>query len=500
MMADSLLQMGLSNACFSLALAIVAMVVGAKTKRPHLAHMLWLIVFIKLVTPPIVTIPIDTFSIQPEAVDTLDNYAQLHPPVTDAQSSLHVVAAAALSSLRSGIGTVWNHGRVWLPPIWLLGSVFVFAWSLMRVYRFNRLLVANSDVAPQELQTVAARIARRLGLKTVPTIHTTSAHLSPLVWWIGGNVRVVIPVTLLDQMDAQQSQWILAHELAHVRRRDYLVRWIEWLACVCFWWNPVAWWARYHLRANEELCCDALVVSNLKPKPHTYADSLLTAVEYLACPAIRAPAIASEINSGGQLERRFKTIVSGTLDRKTSRWLQACVMLCAAMVIPLGMGCAHDYDAVGKRPGKAVDASQLTHEHDEVMTDAPRRADEDPDEDEWDKVWDKDEDGWDEKEYYEEIGKELKAAVEAGDLTEEEAEQKLIAVREKMWPGDDEVDWDKDWDEEDAYYKEVWDKLEAAVAAGKMSQKDAEAKMIFLKNEFAAKTKAAVLGKTEAEL
>ena len=57
-MTDFLFQMGLSNACFSLALAIVAMIVGATAKRPHLAHLLWLLVFVKLVTPPIVTIPV----------------------------------------------------------------------------------------------------------------------------------------------------------------------------------------------------------------------------------------------------------------------------------------------------------------------------------------------------------------------------------------------------------------------------------------------------------
>jgi bla regulator protein BlaR1 len=59
-MTDFFFQMGLSNACLSLALAIVAMVVGAKARRPHLAHLLWLLVFVKLVTPPIVTIPVLT--------------------------------------------------------------------------------------------------------------------------------------------------------------------------------------------------------------------------------------------------------------------------------------------------------------------------------------------------------------------------------------------------------------------------------------------------------
>ena len=51
-MTDFFLQIALSNACFSLALAIVAMVVGAKARRPHLAWFLWLLVFVKLLTPP----------------------------------------------------------------------------------------------------------------------------------------------------------------------------------------------------------------------------------------------------------------------------------------------------------------------------------------------------------------------------------------------------------------------------------------------------------------
>jgi len=230
-----------------------------------------------------------------------------------------------------------NQGRTWLPPIWLLGSVVVFAWSLLQVYRFSRLLGMETEAAPRELQAAAAKIASRLELKTTPAIYTTSARLSPMVWWAGGKVRIVIPTTLLDQMDAHQWQWILAHELAHVRRRDHIVRWLEWLACVCFWWNPVVWWAQRNLRATEEICCDALVISCLKPKPRSYANSLLTAVECLACPVLRPPAMASEINSGGFLERRFKMIISKTPSRVSSRWLQACVLLCAMVVLPLGM-------------------------------------------------------------------------------------------------------------------------------------------------------------------
>ena len=203
-------------------------------------------------------------------------------------------------------------------------------------------------------------MARRLGLNRIPTICTTSAHLSPMIWWAGSKVRVVIPTKLFDQMDAQQSQWILAHELEHIRRRDYLVRWIEWFACVCFWWNPVVWWAQRNLRAAEEICCDDLVLSCLKPKAHAYAEALLTAVEFLARPALRLPAMASEINSGGFLERRFRMIIARNPSRLNSRGLQACILLCAIVVLPFGMVWAQDYEAIGHRLNNAVEKGEIT--------------------------------------------------------------------------------------------------------------------------------------------
>ena len=260
---DLLFRIALSNVCISPALAVAAMVVESTFRRPRLAHLLWLLVFVKLLTPPVVSIPVVTI---PDLAD-LGAVAVKDPSQVGMDGSADGIAAQTSGGERdaSGSGAIWHailaQAKPVLSLIWWLGSGVVLVWSLVRVYRFNRLLAMESDVGPEALQAVAARIAGRLGLKAVPAIYTTCAHLSPMVWWIGGNVRVVVPAALLDRMDSRQSQWILAHELAHVRRRDYLVRWLEWLACVLFWWNPLVWWARYRLRANEELCCAAPVLS-----------------------------------------------------------------------------------------------------------------------------------------------------------------------------------------------------------------------------------------------
>ena len=73
--------------------------------------------------------------------------------------------------------------------------------------------------------------------------------------------------------------------------------------------------------------------------------SYLKAVEILACPALRPPAMVSEINSGGILERRLTMIVSTNRKQSNLLWLQVCILLCAFVVLPMGLTYAQDHDA-----------------------------------------------------------------------------------------------------------------------------------------------------------
>ena len=476
---EPLLQMGLSNACLAFVLAIVAMLVGAKANRPHLAHTLWLLVLVRLVAPPIVTVPIGISLAQPVMNTTHDDSPAEKQLPAGHELDVKIDEAARGASRLSNIGAMLNAAKPWLASIWLIGSVCVLAWSVRRVFHFSRFLRASTEPAPHELHTTGAIIAKQLGLNTLPVILTTSAHLSPMVWWTGGRVRVVIPASLLDEMDASEWRWVLAHELAHVRRRDYLVRWLEWLACVCFWWNPVVWWAQRNLRATEEICCDALVLSCLKPKPGSYANSLLTAVEFLVSPDLRPPAMASEINSGGFLERRFRMIVTETPIRANSRWLQACVLFCATVMLPFGVANARDYDAVEKRLGEAVSKGELTLEQAGAMMAALRQAGDDgrhrkdiASSEDW--IEDR----------LQAVGKRLKAAVKAGKLTEakawakwEEIKEKEIAPRLKAAVAKGEM-WEEEargiWNE--IRKAENGERLRSAVAKGELSAEEARAK------------------------
>ena len=455
-MIELLFKMALSNALFALGLAAIALIVGARTKRPQLAHLLWLLVFVKLITPPLFAV--SNFMSDGSAVAmTVES--------TSGSASVSVIE----ESVEAGVAFPW------LPAVWLLGAALVFGWSLVRVWRFNRLLTRQSAFAPDEVQHAATGIAQRLGMNAVPLIHTTSARLSPMVWWAGGAVRVVIPSVLIERMDEREWRWVLAHELAHVRRRDHLVRWLEWLACVVFWWNPVVWWAQRNLRAMEEMCCDDLVIASLKPKPRSYANAILTAVEHLVPPAFRLPAMASEINSGGTLERRMKMIVSKHSNRSLTRGLQACVLLCAMVVLPLGLASATDYDAVAKRLREAVSAGELNGEQAEVMINALRRTEG------GERATRTREQDADAKGEYARAERELKQAVENGRISAEDARKRLGEIRRAIGERAEQGAREERSREPRRISREDFARAEreimAGVKAGRISEKDAKVRL-----------------------
>ncbi len=350
-MIDLLFQMALSNVFLSLVLAIAAAIVGTTLKRPVITHLLWLLVFIRLLIPPVVAVPTVPIPWMGDATPLVNSNINRQQ---DLQSVLVIGSVGNAFSAVEKESVVLFQQKHWLFLTWLLGSMVVFIWSMLQIYRFHRLLKKESKIGSPKIQSMAKEIGSCLGIKAVPIIHTTSANTSPMVWWIGGKVWVVIPTALIERMDTEKLRWILSHELAHVRRGDYMIRWVEWLSCVCFWWNPVTWWARYNLRANEELCCDALVLSSMKPKPYIYGDSLLKAVEIIVYPTHDPLVIASGINGGELLKRRIKMIVSNNLSKSTLHWLQIVILLGGLMVLPLGLTKAQNPSTVSPTSEESI--------------------------------------------------------------------------------------------------------------------------------------------------
>lgn len=231
------------------------------------------------------------------------------------------------------------------------------------------------------------------------------------------------------------------------------------------------WWARRQLRDSEEMACDQLVLQTAKSEVNQYAHSLLNMAELLASPAIRPPVLASAINSGGSLERRLNVMMNGR-NWTAPAALRTVVVVMAMCVFPLGFVYAQDFEAVERRLGGAVEAGELSLEQANLMMEALRHSSH------------SDRELESKKHRYMQFTKEIEAAVEAGKLSEEEAEEKLIAVRREMFE-------EQRGDEGEARelkakkrrYEQAARTIKEAHEAGKISEEEAEEKLVHLRRE-----------------
>ncbi|MDE2660040.1 MAG: M56 family metallopeptidase [Acidobacteriota bacterium] len=326
-MTSILLQIGATKLGLAIVLAGMVWVVQPRVKRPAIVHALWLMVLGVMLVPAVVPL-----RVLPEVEAVREAVASEYGPLLIANPEVggEFIAPA---------GWFMEDAEPLVALVWLLGSAAFFGWTLVRTVRFQRTLTRAARPARQ-LQRLADEIGDALGLPRVPQVHTTNSRLRPMVWWSGGRVRILIPSMFLSELDETELRAVLAHELAHVRRRDYLVRIVEWLACSAYWWNPFVWWARRELRSAEESSCDVVAVSALKSTRVRYARSLLRVVEVMSsAPVVRTPALASAADGGRdsrQLEKRLRTILAAAPVSDKPGWL--CAVRRAALVCGLCAG------------------------------------------------------------------------------------------------------------------------------------------------------------------
>jgi beta-lactamase regulating signal transducer with metallopeptidase domain len=321
------MHLGLSNAVVAALIALAAAVVTWRGRcRPALAYGLWLLVLVKLVTPPLVSVPLSWPQRDPEA----EPVAEVSCPAMAGP----VVAAEAPSGIELTPPETPADWRAMIAGAWLAGSLAfaaLAAWRVARLARWLRGLAA----APAAWQERVARLAERIGLRRSPRV-LVSPHgaVPPLVVGLAGRPVLVFPLGLWDRLGEAQRDAVLLHELAHLRRGDHRVRLLELAALTLYWWFPLAWWASRRLRQAEEECCDAWVTWAAPDARPAYAAALVETVAFLSGGPPSLPIGASGAGPVVALKRRLSMILRDETPRGLSR-LGWAMMLGALALMPL---------------------------------------------------------------------------------------------------------------------------------------------------------------------
>ena len=241
-----------------------------------------------------------------------------------------LLAQAATESWRDRAISFASSAQHYLPAIvavWLLGVVILSSRLLVSWARARRLAVRGTKQASVQWLHAARRLSDALGLRRAVRLVESAAIEVPSVI---GSLRPVIllPAAAIVGMTPEQIEMVLAHELAHIRRHDFLVNLLQAVVETLMFYHPAVWWMSRRVRVERENCCDDLAVA-VCGNPIQYARAL-TRLEELRS---HAPAITVAAN-GGSLMDRIRRLVADRAEStgSTSRWAAAVAMLSVVII------------------------------------------------------------------------------------------------------------------------------------------------------------------------
>jgi beta-lactamase regulating signal transducer with metallopeptidase domain len=334
-------------------------------RRPAVLHGLWLLVLLKLVTPSIalplpakllssqksesaasadaalpsnqfafgLAVPSGRSAAETVPVRSVDAAccAPSVPIVAEAGSAIAVDSSTAIvgdaqSAFARGTGFA------------LLGTslfvTFILWTTAARQVVQTRRVTRRSGVVSGRVAEQLSDVSHRFRMRSPATLHVVDAPIAPMLWAWPGNAVIVLPRKLLDSLDDDAIRSILAHELAHLKRRDHWTNLVALAIATLFWWNPVVWLVRWRLSAASEASCDALALERLGGSRRSYAETLLNVVDSLAFATVRRSAFGMPFGEARSLKQRFDMIADRGVKPGTTRggWILLAVGLACSTV------------------------------------------------------------------------------------------------------------------------------------------------------------------------
>lgn len=193
--------------------------------------------------------------------------------------------------------------------LWLAGAVGLVLVRLVALARLHRALDRTREPVDVRLAAAVQNEASALGLKRAPEVVVTSLVETPALCGLT-RPRLLFPSRFQEKVSAGELQWVVRHELGHLRRRDtWAQAWMQ-AACAVHWFNPLVWLAARLARQDCELACDEFVLCRHTGRAEariSYGQTLLKVLGS-ARRAPRLPAAVGIVEGRRQLMKRIALI------------------------------------------------------------------------------------------------------------------------------------------------------------------------------------------------
>jgi len=249
---------------------------------------------------------------------------------------------------------LWTRLSTVLPVMtlfWLAGTLIFQGRLFMHWSSAQRIKIRGTQPAPEEWQRIVIDLCRKMDIhQPVRLLESSLARVPMVMGWL--RPVILVPATVLTGLRPEQLRMVIAHELAHVRRYDYIVNLVQAVFESLLFYHPAVWWLSNRLRVEREYCCDDVVVRMGRDALcYARALSLLDAMRGEECRT--APA-----STGGLLMNRIFRI-AGVPSNRTSRlggWLTLLVIMLSLSAALSAMGLSPITAVAGEKPsnGEAI--------------------------------------------------------------------------------------------------------------------------------------------------
>lgn len=267
----------------------------------------------------------------------------------------------AVSDLVSLTAATIEHHMPWILMAWFAGFLFCSV-RLTGGIIYIRKIRSSSVPLQNDWTGFIANAARELGITRWIALAESGRITAPMV--IGYFKPVIlIPVGMLTGLSTEQIQTIFLHELAHIRRQDYLVNFIQSVAEVVLFFNPFALALSAIIRREREYCCDDLVLRH-----HGNARAYTNALAHLAGNALSSHAFALSLGEDkNQLLNRIRRIMENPPKNRSdkNRLLVPAILLVAGLL---------SISWLGMEDKKTAKADPLLIERDTTIPKKEKRA------------------------------------------------------------------------------------------------------------------------------
>lgn len=211
-----------------------------------------------------------------------------------------------LQHITAMAGQFLNQHAFTIVGIWFCFFVFRCSSMLLALRRLQQLKL-NAGFVPGYWQDTTFQLASRMGIRRCVQLLQSVRVQTPLT--IGFLKPVILlPASLLTHLTPAETEAVLLHELAHIKRRDYLVNLLQRFVETIFFFNPALLWLSERIQQEREHCCDDLAIASSGSRKH-YLQALVSCQEYRNSLAY---AMAFPGPKKNQLLGRMQRIVSGS--------------------------------------------------------------------------------------------------------------------------------------------------------------------------------------------